>query len=181
VIALLLMGCTNDERFSGAPSSRGVAQAYEPACYDASNKAVWDLGQATPLATSFTPINRIVLADSGVAGVGNVRVLRLNGTGQALIVDTPNRDLKWIDLPSGDVTHVIGRSGRGPGEFRAPFDASITPSGRILVADPEVGRISLFTTDGEYLEEFAITHQDPRIIIAHSDSDYSVIGQSGAG
>ncbi len=53
----------------------------------------------------------------------------------------------------GLFSHVIGRMGHGPGEYRDPDLLSIS-KGIITLYDPALRRISLFSTDGSFLRLF---------------------------
>ncbi len=47
----------------------------------------------------------------------------------------------------GTLKNVLGRSGAGPGEFRAPTSARRTVDGQIVVPDPMLSRITFFEAD----------------------------------
>lgn len=54
----------------------------------------------------------------------------------------------------GEFQRSWGRPGKGPGEFSTPHGIWADDLGRVLVADRENDRIQLFTSDGEYMEEW---------------------------
>jgi NHL repeat-containing protein len=56
--------------------------------------------------------------------------------------------------PAGKLLNSWGEIGSGPGQFMLPHGISLTPDGRLLVADRENERIQVFRTDGSYLEEW---------------------------
>jgi DNA-binding beta-propeller fold protein YncE len=55
--------------------------------------------------------------------------------------------------PSGKLLNSWGEIGSGPGQFMLPHGITLTPDGRVLVADRENERIQVFRTDGGYLGE----------------------------
>lgn len=54
----------------------------------------------------------------------------------------------------GELQGSWGRPGKGPGEFSTPHGIWADDLGRVLVADRENDRIQLFTSDGQYMEEW---------------------------
>ncbi len=51
----------------------------------------------------------------------------------------------------------VGRLGDGPGEFREPMSIAVHPvTGRIYVRDGSVGRLNVYSPDGEVLERWPI-------------------------
>lgn len=48
----------------------------------------------------------------------------------------------------GEITAVIGREGRGPGEFRYPYDLALGPAGDIYVVEYENARVQRLRPDG---------------------------------
>ncbi|MFC1629156.1 6-bladed beta-propeller [Gemmatimonadota bacterium] len=61
--------------------------------------------------------------------------------------------------PGGNFSHVIGRMGHGPGEYRDPDLLSIS-RGVISIYDPALRRISWFSTDGSFLHLFTCAPDD---------------------
>ena len=51
----------------------------------------------------------------------------------------------------------IGREGGGPGEYDSPDAMAVLPDGRILVRDPANSRISVFSPEGESLEQWPLS------------------------
>lgn len=103
------------------------------------------------------------------AGLTTVRSLDVDDRGRLLIAGGRSGHLSLVD-PSGAVTMTIGRTGSGPGEFRAAFDARFLPDGGIVAIDPQLARVSFFDTSGHFVTSFNVTKQDPRVIRVKDDS-----------
>lgn len=100
---------------------------------------------------------RQVAADASVTVLSTdfARPGAITANDQALYVfDYGAQQLKQFTL-DGRLVRAIGRLGAGPGEFRGVTDLQSAPSGRIFVADPQNGRISIFSPDGEFVGAFA--------------------------
>lgn len=69
--------------------------------------------------------------------------------GELLVVDPPEAQVRLYDR-DGSLVRVIGRRGEGPGEYRTPMSAARVTDGRIVVTDPTLSRISLFSPDGAF-------------------------------
>ncbi|NIP83339.1 MAG: hypothetical protein GWM90_30580, partial [Gemmatimonadetes bacterium] len=54
--------------------------------------------------------------------------------------------------PGGRHRLDVGREGGGPGEYANPDGIAVLPDGRLLVRDPGNARISVYSSDGVYLE-----------------------------
>ena len=55
-------------------------------------------------------------------------------------------DARWQRLlygVPGEAPHAFGRGGSGPGEFGEPRGLAFAPDGRLFVADPALGRITM--------------------------------------
>ncbi|MFC1529507.1 6-bladed beta-propeller [Gemmatimonadota bacterium] len=70
----------------------------------------------------------------------------------------------------GCFSHVIGRTGYGPGEYRDPDLLSIS-RGVISLYDAELRRISWFSTDGEFLRLFTCAPDESLPGQAYLDSE----------
>jgi len=67
------------------------------------------------------------------------------------ITDYQDKSIKVFD-PRGEYILTIGRKGEGPGEFSSIGYLAFLPDGRLMVMDLEARRISLFDSDGKYIE-----------------------------
>ena len=72
--------------------------------------------------------------------------------------------------PDGSYLFSFGKGkGRGPGEFVNPTDFTVTNTGRVLVVDPPVGRVTVFENSGEIINTINIT--DPYLLRIASVND----------
>ncbi|MCI0435667.1 MAG: hypothetical protein L0271_18775, partial [Gemmatimonadetes bacterium] len=78
-----------------------------------------------------------------------------------LISDVARRGVAALRTADGSTAWTLGRAGRGPGEFRRPSAIEVLPDGRVLVADTEVGRVSILDRTGAYQTEFPL--QDAQV------------------
>jgi hypothetical protein len=91
-------------------------------------------------------------------------IVRLSGIdmradGSFLIGDVSEANVKLFDS-KGRLVKIIGRKGKGPGEFISPRFPRFGPDGRIYVADAQLSRLQVFARGGEFervlnLPEFA--------------------------
>ena len=82
-----------------------------------------------------------------VAGLGNGEFLlgAVTGGGQLFVFDSEGR-----------FSRTIGRSGRGPGEFRRMAALAVGEGDTIFAKDDGNGRLQILTADGEYIRSFRI-------------------------
>ncbi len=84
--------------------------------------------------------------------IGNPRAVSVSSLGNIFVLD---RQVPVVRMYSPDGTFVrnVGREGSGPGEYKSPGAIAVLPDDRLLVRDPGNGRVSIFDSDGEYLEQ----------------------------
>ncbi len=77
-----------------------------------------------------------------------------------------------------DLVRRFGRQGEGPGELEMPWGVERLPSGRLAVTEIGNQRISVFTTDGEFVRTVprATPHDAPGAL---NDTTYLVTGPGG--
>lgn len=96
-----------------------------------------------------TKVDSITLGSAG-GSVFEITDLEVRG-GLLYVVDAKEKAIKAFD-GEGRLVRTIGREGSGPGEFKDPAGLAFG-SRYMYVVDPAAGkRFSLFTTDGEFLE-----------------------------
>ena len=89
----------------------------------------------------------------------------------------------------------FGGPGRGPGEFLVPHAVRVSNDGRVYVADRENNRVQVFTTDGQFVDQWTdfkcpmgihidaqqtvyVTDQVPRISILNLDGELLARGRT---
>jgi hypothetical protein len=82
---------------------------------------------------------------------GVVGAVRLED-GRIFIADRAQRILAWDS--NGNYIGSFGREGQGPGEFRSMNWMKLRPPDTLVVNDGAENRISLFTSDGEFVTSF---------------------------
>ena len=125
-IALAAAGCTRD----APPASSG--------------------GMDMPSA-SFT--SRYSLVDTVVLEQPDtLPIVRISGVDRApdgtLVLSDPSEAMVKIFAPDGRLLRVLGRKGRGPGEFLLPEFPRFAPDGSVHVVDGQMQRITVFGRDG---------------------------------
>lgn len=110
-----------------------------------------------------------------------------------------NRPTRAVESPSGDIfvsdgygqqrvhkfasdgTHLLswGSKGRGPGEFSLPHSIWVGRDERVYVADRMNGRIEIFNTDGEFLDQWIGLMYPNEIFIDKNNTVY--VAESGLG
>ncbi len=85
--------------------------------------------------------------------IGDPRALAVGWDGVIYLLDRQVPIVR-VYAPDGRFLRDIGREGAGPGEYRRPDAMAVLPDGRILVRDPGNARITVFDSDGAYLEHW---------------------------
>jgi hypothetical protein len=75
---------------------------------------------------------------------------RVDGKGFIYICDLQDLKIKVFDQ-NGNMVRTIGQKGGGPGEFQNIGEIALLPDDRLLVLDWESNRISLFDTEGRFI------------------------------
>ena len=70
--------------------------------------------------------------------------------GRVAVLSRGNRQL-YLFEPTGELSRVMGREGRGPGEFGGPAELQYLPPDTLAVWDSWFGPVSYFDTDGELI------------------------------
>jgi len=76
----------------------------------------------------------------------------MDESGNLYVCDTRNCRIAVFDS-GGNYSKSIGRQGDGPGEFRSPRLTSVR-EGILEITDREQGRLSIYDTDGKFLNSF---------------------------
>jgi DNA-binding beta-propeller fold protein YncE len=97
-------------------------------------------------------------------------------------VPAPNGRLYVADGYGNAAVHVFaadgahefswGEPGSGPGQFRLPHGIAVDHNGRVYVADRENSRIQIFTSEGEYVDEWRHVRRPDDIFIDADENLY---------
>jgi hypothetical protein len=87
------------------------------------------------------------------------------------ICDIQDLQIKVFD-PEGHLVRTIGQKGSGPGEFQNIGEIALVPDGRLLVLDWEAHRISLFGTDGNFINSHKYLNWSYDVFLT-TDSTYA--------
>jgi hypothetical protein len=110
---------------------------------------------AAAFSSQFTLIDTVVLEQPDSLPI--VRISGLDrGVDGTFVVSDPSEAVVKVFDPDGGLRLVIGRKGRGPGEFQVPEFAQFDSRGRIHVLDNRLQRISVFTPDGRLIRNVPI-------------------------
>jgi len=116
-----------------------------------------------PTGVAVSPSSEIYVSD----GYSNARVHKFSPTGKPL--------LSW------------GSPGDGPGQFNLPHSVWVDRRGRVLVADRENNRIQIFSSDGEFLDQWVgflrpdalFIDADDTVYVAELDQRVSILTLKG--
>jgi hypothetical protein len=95
--------------------------------------------------------------------------------GTLLIADRVGSRIARYSATGGALPPVGRGPGAGPGELRFPTSVAVDPGGRILVQEPENGRISYFDANGRFLKQRSY-NPSGSITQLRADADSSLIG-----
>jgi len=85
--------------------------------------------------------------------LGLVVGLALDDTLNIYVLDRYSCEIRVFSW-AGEYLRSIGRGkGPGPGEFLLPMGLSISPDNTLYIADYNAGRITLYKSDGEYIDQ----------------------------
>lgn len=93
--------------------------------------------------------------------------VRSDESGNIYVLDMAECSIKIFNS-DGAFIRKYGRRGRGPGEFLSPFRMDVTPSGKLLVLDPNLHKCELFVNDES--KQFKLSSMPIGICFADSTS-----------
>jgi DNA-binding beta-propeller fold protein YncE len=96
-----------------------------------------------PNAVAFGPGGEIYVSD----GYVNSRIVEFTGDG------------KFVRI-------IGGKKGAGPGELQLPHGVAIDPQGRIIVADSDNKRLSIFSKEGTFMKSLAAPSRGGLVVTA---------------
>jgi sugar lactone lactonase YvrE len=79
---------------------------------------------------------------------------------------------------NGKFLRTIGKTGRGPGEFRTPHALVFDSKGRLIVADRDNHRIQILDKDGNYIAEYKDFGRPSGMVIDRNDTIYVTDSES---
>ncbi len=92
-----------------------------------------------------------------------------------VLADAMAKSLFFVDIGSGEVK-IVGRQGKGPGEFQMIRSIGRTASGDVFIDDPPGTRVTMFDADGFLIETVSYNPVDfrgfvwiPQPIGVHAD------------
>jgi hypothetical protein len=125
-----------------------LAGCADPPRPDASNEALIGVEQVELFSAGFELVDSIVLEQRPDAPIVRVSGLARRDDGTLALADVSEGNVKLF-APDGRLHRILGRKGRGPGEFIAPRHLAFDSDGRLLVVDGQLGRLTRFSRDGD--------------------------------
>ena len=84
---------------------------------------------------------------------GRIGEIAVEESGRIVILDTQSRSVVRIG-PNGVFADSLGRRGEGPGEYLQPWGVAVLNDGRIAIRDNRLFSISLYDSDGLFIERW---------------------------
>jgi DNA-binding beta-propeller fold protein YncE len=106
--------------------------------------------------------------------------MALDRAAQRIYVTDTLRHQVFVFGKDGSLLHVIGKRGKGPGEFNFPTAVTLS-AGKVYVVDAMNFRIQTFTSDGQFINSFGQkgnqsgTLNRPKGIAADTDGNLYVV------
>ena len=154
MVSSLLLGC--DRRDPGDPAGREAGVAIR----DSAGIEIVENHSPEYPPERFWRMDmepEIVLggSDRWLAGDSAHLIWRVSGLarledGRVAVLSRGNRQL-YLFEPTGELSRVMGREGRGPGEFGGPAELQYLPPDTLAVWDSWFGPVSYFHTDGDLI------------------------------
>ena len=107
-----------------------------------------EISRVEPFDSGFVLTDSMVLEQRPDAPIVRVSGLARRGDGLLALADVSEGNVKLF-APDGRLRRIVGRKGQGPGEFVSPRHPAFGPDGRLMVVDAQLGRLSLFSADGD--------------------------------
>jgi hypothetical protein len=101
-------------------------------------------------------------------------VVDADSMGNIYVLDAGNYRIQKFDS-TGRFLRTIGKKGQGPGELNWPTHMVVDNQDRIIVYDTRNNRISLFSSEGELLNDFSMGNIVTRYMKVH----HFLVSQSG--
>jgi DNA-binding beta-propeller fold protein YncE len=111
-----------------------------------------------PTSIAIAPNGDIFVAEGHSPDYGNSRIMKFSSDGKLI--------------------KIIGKKGRGPGEFMGPHHLTFDSRGRLFVSDRGNNRIQILDQDGKFLTEWRQFGRPSAIFIAKDDTMYVADSES---
>ena len=115
-------------------------------------------GPLRPFADYFEPVDSMMLKCDPEHDIVRLSGIAIGSEGQVVVTDPSQGNVLMFD---GSDCRVLGSRGEGPGEFIVPIGPRFDELGRLHVLDPALGRISVFSTGGAFLENINTSREVP--------------------
>ncbi|MDX1394996.1 MAG: 6-bladed beta-propeller [Gemmatimonadota bacterium] len=150
--ATTVLACTGDDAREGAPVVTRDTVG-DTLVVRTESGSLW--GAARDLA----PTASIgVLEGDDAYMFGSVSSIGVTADGRILVLDNQVPILRMFG-PDGAHIRDVGSAGEGPGEYESPDGGmSVLPDGRIAVRDPGTGKIVVFDSQGDHLDDWRLPY-----------------------
>jgi len=167
-VALVLSACSQGPRGESEPSQNATDHSSvntgSSQKDSAGIKITETLAEAAsaPLDWEVDPVPSLVIGSEEIEAqtLFGIRGLRSLPGGGVMLLDAGSQELRFFDS-SGQLTHRVGRSGEGPGEFRDPYLVQTLRGDSLLLWDGALKRFQLFTPMGEFVRTISLSARWP--------------------
>ncbi len=124
-----------------------------------------NLCKAQPSGTILRTIG-VETAEDSPHMFGHITGLALDESLNIYVLDRFSYEVRVFTW-EGEYLRSIGRGrGAGPGEFMMPLGVSLGPDGTLYISDYEASRITLYSPDGEYVDQISgvIAYRPPSVL-----------------
>ena len=146
-----LAGCAADESSDGATMRIDTVAGIPRVTNE--GDGVWRDGEAWRIGEDGVLIGGVEGDDAYV--FGDIAGLGVAADGTIYVADGQAKEVRAFS-PDGAFRARFGRSGEGPGEFRAIDALVVARDGTVIVRDPQGFRITRFGPDGTYRSSFRL-------------------------
>jgi len=121
----------------------------------------WSAPQAQSQTAQDTLYQQHTKTVTAIQSYGNTPALKLNAPrgvaadsqGNLYIADSGNNRIVEVSA-AGQVLHIWGSAGTGPGQFNEPWGIAVAPSGQVYVADTWNHRVQEFNPNGTFVRSW---------------------------
>lgn len=130
----------------------------------------------------FELLDTVRLEQSDSLPIVRISGIDVSSSGVIALSDASEGMVKLFD-GNGKLVRIVGRKGRGPGEFQIPFKPVFDAAGHLHVPDFSSRKVSMFDPSGRLLRQVAIDEVNAiSSFVALPDGGYLITGSpSGSG